>query len=44
MVEDRSIAEQTHEIINLQHALADAEMMLPEKFLVMSMMDKFPQS
>ncbi|KAL0453718.1 UNVERIFIED_CONTAM: hypothetical protein Slati_1349900 [Sesamum latifolium] len=30
MVEDRSVAEQTHEIINLEHALADAEM----KFLV----------
>ncbi|KAL0360460.1 UNVERIFIED_CONTAM: Retrovirus-related Pol polyprotein from transposon TNT 1-94 [Sesamum radiatum] len=34
MVEDRSVAEQTHEIINLEHALADAEMKLPEKFLV----------
>ncbi|KAL0409678.1 UNVERIFIED_CONTAM: hypothetical protein Sradi_1902200, partial [Sesamum radiatum] len=34
MAEDRSIAEQTHEIINLEHALADAEMKLPEKFLV----------
>ncbi|KAK4400047.1 Retrovirus-related Pol polyprotein from transposon TNT 1-94 [Sesamum angolense] len=33
MVEDRSVAEQTHEIINLEHALADAEMKLPEKFL-----------
>ncbi|KAK4384379.1 Retrovirus-related Pol polyprotein from transposon TNT 1-94 [Sesamum angolense] len=44
MVEDRSIAEQTHEIINLEHALADAEMKLPEKFLVMSIVDKFPKS
>ncbi|KAL2230679.1 UNVERIFIED_CONTAM: Retrovirus-related Pol polyprotein from transposon TNT 1-94 [Sesamum indicum] len=44
MVEDRSVAEQTHEIINLEHALADAEMKLPEKFLVMSIMDKFPKS
>ncbi|KAL0462590.1 UNVERIFIED_CONTAM: hypothetical protein Slati_0146600 [Sesamum latifolium] len=34
MVEDRSVAEQTHENINLEHALADAEMKLPEKFLV----------
>ncbi|KAL0337327.1 UNVERIFIED_CONTAM: Retrovirus-related Pol polyprotein from transposon RE1 [Sesamum calycinum] len=34
MVEDRSVAEQTHEIINLEHALADAEMKLLEKFLV----------
>ncbi|KAL0415926.1 UNVERIFIED_CONTAM: hypothetical protein Slati_3424500 [Sesamum latifolium] len=34
MVEDRSVAEQTHEIINLEHALADAEMKLPQKFLV----------
>ncbi|KAK4386254.1 hypothetical protein Sango_2496000 [Sesamum angolense] len=34
MVEDMSVAEQTHEIINLEHALADAEMKLPEKFLV----------
>ncbi|KAK4405931.1 Retrovirus-related Pol polyprotein from transposon TNT 1-94 [Sesamum angolense] len=33
MVEDRSVAEQNHEIINLEHALADAEMKLPEKFL-----------
>ncbi|KAL0381034.1 UNVERIFIED_CONTAM: hypothetical protein Sangu_0167700 [Sesamum angustifolium] len=43
MVEDRSVAEQTHEI-NLEHALADAEMKLPEKFLVMSIVDKFPKS
>ncbi|KAL0458412.1 UNVERIFIED_CONTAM: hypothetical protein Slati_0468400 [Sesamum latifolium] len=44
MVEDRSVAEQTHEIINLEHALADAEMKLPEKILVMSIVDKFPKS
>ncbi|KAL0290602.1 UNVERIFIED_CONTAM: hypothetical protein Sangu_2568700 [Sesamum angustifolium] len=44
MVEDRSVAEQTHEIINLEHALADAEMKLSEKFLVMSIVDKFPKS
>ncbi|KAL0316755.1 UNVERIFIED_CONTAM: Retrovirus-related Pol polyprotein from transposon TNT 1-94 [Sesamum radiatum] len=44
MVEDRFVAEQTHEIINLEHALADAEMKLPEKFLVMSIVDKFPKS
>ncbi|KAL0312187.1 UNVERIFIED_CONTAM: hypothetical protein Sradi_5618000 [Sesamum radiatum] len=44
MVEDRSVAEQTHEIINLEHALADADMKLPEKFLVMSIVDKFPKS
>ncbi|KAL0326149.1 UNVERIFIED_CONTAM: Retrovirus-related Pol polyprotein from transposon TNT 1-94 [Sesamum radiatum] len=44
MVEDRSVADQTHEIINLEHALADAEMKLPEKFLVMSIVDKFPKS
>ncbi|KAL0297768.1 UNVERIFIED_CONTAM: hypothetical protein Sradi_6828900 [Sesamum radiatum] len=44
MVEDRSVAEQTHEIINLEHALADAEMKLPGKFLVMSIVDKFPKS
>ncbi|KAL0448582.1 UNVERIFIED_CONTAM: hypothetical protein Slati_1414600 [Sesamum latifolium] len=41
MVEDRSVAEQTHEIINLEHVLADAEMKLSEKFLVMSTVDKF---
>ncbi|KAL2248273.1 UNVERIFIED_CONTAM: hypothetical protein Sindi_2679600 [Sesamum indicum] len=41
---EKYIAEQTHEMINLQHALADAVMMLLEKFLVMSIMDKFPQS
>ncbi|KAL2237188.1 UNVERIFIED_CONTAM: Retrovirus-related Pol polyprotein from transposon TNT 1-94 [Sesamum indicum] len=44
MVEDRSVVEQTHEIINLEHALADAEMKFPEKFLVMSIVDKFPKS
>ncbi|KAL0327045.1 UNVERIFIED_CONTAM: Retrovirus-related Pol polyprotein from transposon TNT 1-94 [Sesamum angustifolium] len=44
MVEDMSVVEQTHEIINLEHALADAEMKLPEKFLVMSIVDKFPKS
>ncbi|KAL0451326.1 UNVERIFIED_CONTAM: Retrovirus-related Pol polyprotein from transposon TNT 1-94 [Sesamum latifolium] len=43
MVEDRPVAEQTHEIINLEHALADAEMKLPGKFLVMSIVDKFPE-
>ncbi|KAL0440847.1 UNVERIFIED_CONTAM: hypothetical protein Sradi_0023600 [Sesamum radiatum] len=43
MVEDRSVAEQTHKIINLEHALADAEMKFPEKFLVMSIVDKFPK-
>ncbi|KAL0434112.1 UNVERIFIED_CONTAM: hypothetical protein Slati_2745500 [Sesamum latifolium] len=36
MVEDTSVAEQTHEIINLEHALADAKMKLTEKFLIMS--------
>ncbi|KAK4409540.1 Retrovirus-related Pol polyprotein from transposon TNT 1-94 [Sesamum angolense] len=36
MVEDRSVAEQTHEIINLEHALADAEMKLLENFLAIS--------
>ncbi|KAL0393028.1 UNVERIFIED_CONTAM: hypothetical protein Sradi_2525600 [Sesamum radiatum] len=44
MVEDKSVAQQTHEIINLEHALADAKMKLPEKFLVMSIVDKFPKS
>ncbi|KAL0282316.1 UNVERIFIED_CONTAM: hypothetical protein Sradi_7265000 [Sesamum radiatum] len=34
MVEDRSVSEQTHEIINLEHALADVEMKLLENFLV----------
>ncbi|KAL0320244.1 UNVERIFIED_CONTAM: hypothetical protein Sradi_5285900 [Sesamum radiatum] len=43
MVEDMSVAEQTHEIINLEHALADVEMKLPDKFLVMSIVDKFPK-
>ncbi|KAL0342899.1 UNVERIFIED_CONTAM: hypothetical protein Sangu_1177300 [Sesamum angustifolium] len=43
MVEDRFVAEQTHEIINLEHALADAEIKLPEKFLVMSIVEKFPK-
>ncbi|KAL0328286.1 UNVERIFIED_CONTAM: hypothetical protein Scaly_2261200 [Sesamum calycinum] len=44
MIEDRSVAKQTHEIINLEHALADAEMKLPEKFLVMSIVAKFSKS
>ncbi|KAK4404330.1 hypothetical protein Sango_0801600 [Sesamum angolense] len=44
MIENRSVAEQIHEIINLEHALADAEMKLPEKFLVMSIVDKFSKS
>ncbi|KAK4394318.1 Retrovirus-related Pol polyprotein from transposon TNT 1-94 [Sesamum angolense] len=43
IVEDRSVAAQTHEIINLEHTLADAEIKLPEKFLVMSIVDKFPK-
>ncbi|KAL0387554.1 UNVERIFIED_CONTAM: hypothetical protein Sradi_2637200 [Sesamum radiatum] len=43
MVEDRSVSEQTHEIINLEHALADVEMKLLENFLVMSIVDKFPK-
>ncbi|KAL0304604.1 UNVERIFIED_CONTAM: hypothetical protein Scaly_3017500 [Sesamum calycinum] len=42
MVGDMSVAEQTHESINLEHALADAEIKLPEKFLVMSIVDEFP--
>ncbi|KAL0456576.1 UNVERIFIED_CONTAM: hypothetical protein Slati_0996800 [Sesamum latifolium] len=33
MVEDMSATEQTHEIINLEHALTDAEMKFPKKFL-----------
>ncbi|KAL0374258.1 UNVERIFIED_CONTAM: Retrovirus-related Pol polyprotein from transposon TNT 1-94 [Sesamum radiatum] len=44
MVEDMSVAEQTHEIINLKQTLADAEMKLPEKFLVISIVDKFLKS
>ncbi|KAL6521588.1 hypothetical protein OROGR_018157 [Orobanche gracilis] len=44
MVEDRSVSEQTHELINLEHALADAEMKLPEKFMAMSIVHKFPKS
>ncbi|KAL0368084.1 UNVERIFIED_CONTAM: hypothetical protein Scaly_1027300 [Sesamum calycinum] len=36
MVEDRSVAEQTYEIINLEYALADAEMKLLEKFLAIT--------
>ncbi|KAL0402677.1 UNVERIFIED_CONTAM: hypothetical protein Slati_4297600 [Sesamum latifolium] len=44
MVEDKSVAEQTHEIIILEHALANAEMKLPKKFLVMSIVDKFLKS
>ncbi|KAL2246560.1 UNVERIFIED_CONTAM: hypothetical protein Sindi_2508300 [Sesamum indicum] len=43
MVEDRSVAEQTHEIINLEHALVDAEMKLPEKFVAMFIVNKFPK-
>ncbi|KAL2226477.1 UNVERIFIED_CONTAM: hypothetical protein Sindi_2006400 [Sesamum indicum] len=36
--------ELTHGIINLEHTLAHVEMKLPEKFLVMSIVDKFPES
>ncbi|KAL0431130.1 UNVERIFIED_CONTAM: hypothetical protein Sradi_0739000 [Sesamum radiatum] len=43
MVEDMSVAEQTHEIINLEHALADAEMKLPKKFLVMSIVGNWAE-
>ncbi|KAK4383811.1 hypothetical protein Sango_2721800 [Sesamum angolense] len=32
MVENRSVVEQTHEVINFEHALTDAEMKLLEKF------------
>ncbi|KAL0285818.1 UNVERIFIED_CONTAM: hypothetical protein Sangu_2763400 [Sesamum angustifolium] len=44
MVEDRSVAERTHEIINLESALTNAKMKLLEKFLAMSIVDKFPIS
>ncbi|KAK4381885.1 hypothetical protein Sango_2925200 [Sesamum angolense] len=44
MVDDKSVAEQIHEIINLEYALADAEIKLPEKFLVMSIVHKFSKS
>ncbi|KAL0396113.1 UNVERIFIED_CONTAM: hypothetical protein Scaly_0059700 [Sesamum calycinum] len=44
MVENMSVAEQTHEIINLEHALADAVMKLLEKFLVMSIVENFSKS
>ena len=44
MVEGRSVSEQTHELINLEHSLGDADMKLPEKFMVMSIIDKFPKS
>ncbi|KAL0448877.1 UNVERIFIED_CONTAM: hypothetical protein Slati_1444100 [Sesamum latifolium] len=44
MVEYRFVAEQTREITNLEHALTDAAMKLPEKFLVMSIVDKFFKS
>ncbi|KAL0381239.1 UNVERIFIED_CONTAM: hypothetical protein Sangu_0188200 [Sesamum angustifolium] len=44
MVDGKSVAEQTYKIINLEHALSDAEMKLPEKFLVMSLVDKIFKS
>ncbi|KAL0300313.1 UNVERIFIED_CONTAM: hypothetical protein Sangu_3128400 [Sesamum angustifolium] len=44
VVEDRSVANQTHEIINLEHAFADAEMKLLEKYLAMSIVEKFSKS
>ncbi|KAL0289398.1 UNVERIFIED_CONTAM: hypothetical protein Sangu_2617100 [Sesamum angustifolium] len=44
MVENMSVAERTNEIINLEHALADAEMKLLEKFLAMSIVENFPKS
>ncbi|KAL0352420.1 UNVERIFIED_CONTAM: hypothetical protein Scaly_1630700 [Sesamum calycinum] len=44
MVEGMSTAEQTYEIINLEHALVDAKIKLLEKFLIMCIVDKFPKS
>ncbi|KAK4385850.1 hypothetical protein Sango_2709000 [Sesamum angolense] len=44
MVEDKHVAEQTHEIINLKHALADAGKKLPKKFLIMSIVETFLKS
>ncbi|KAL0386525.1 UNVERIFIED_CONTAM: hypothetical protein Slati_4597200 [Sesamum latifolium] len=44
MIEGRSAAKQTHKIISLEHALTDAKMKLPEKFLFMSIVDKFLKS
>ncbi|KAK4394115.1 Retrovirus-related Pol polyprotein from transposon TNT 1-94 [Sesamum angolense] len=38
------LIQNTYEIINLEHALADDEMKLPEKFLVMSIVDIFSKS
>ena len=44
MVEGKSVSEQAHEFLLLLHGLADAEMKLPEKFQVMSIIEKFPKS
>ncbi|KAK4391501.1 hypothetical protein Sango_1927900 [Sesamum angolense] len=44
MIEGRSVAKQTHEIINFEHALYDAKMKLPETFPVKSILDKFSKS
>ncbi|KAL0447891.1 UNVERIFIED_CONTAM: hypothetical protein Slati_1917000 [Sesamum latifolium] len=44
MVEDMYVSEPTHEIINIEHVLADAEMKLPQKFMIMSIVDKFSKS
>ncbi|KAL0409472.1 UNVERIFIED_CONTAM: hypothetical protein Sradi_1881600 [Sesamum radiatum] len=44
MIDDMSVAKQTHEIINLEHALAGAEMKLLVKFLIMSIVENASNS
>ena len=44
MVEGKSVIEQAHEFLLLLHSLAEADMKLPEKFQVMTIVEKFPKS
>lgn len=44
MVESKSVTEQAHQFMILIHGLKEADMKLPEKFLVMSIIEKFPRS
>lgn len=44
MVEGKSVVEQAHEFQILIHGLAEGEMLLPEKFQVLSIVEKLPPS
>ena len=43
-VDGKSMTEQVHEFEMLVHALGESDMVLPEKFRVMSVIEKLPKS